>query len=187
LRPRLTTGLPVRSACATTHKVVYAPQSRSTNASPWPKEENGPKDVSRLYPGLHACGRVGDYHFPEDQPSCPSGGQIQAIWQMRWCLMLLQDTPGKNMRRQLKGQLHSSAGRSSKAIKDHERIEAVVEVPGVGSLVLHVDRGGGYSLRGYPEGAEDSSRNLLAVGVMRSDGIVAVSPEEASAVERERD
>jgi hypothetical protein len=83
---------------------------------------------------------------------------------------------------QLKGQLHSSAGRSTKTIKDHERIEAVVEVAGAGRLVLSVDGGGGYSLRGYPEGAKGSSRNLLAVGVMRSDGIVAVCSEEALSV-----
>jgi hypothetical protein len=80
----------------------------------------------------------------------------------------------------LKAQLRSASGRSSKVIKDHERIEAVVEVPGAGRLVLRVDGGGGYSLRGYPEGDEGSSRNLLAVGVMRSEGVVAVSPEEWS-------
>jgi hypothetical protein len=88
---------------------------------------------------------------------------------------------------QLKAQLHSSAGRSSKIIKDDKRIEAVVEVPGAGRLVLSVDGGGGYSLRGYPEGDEGSSRNLLVVGVMGSEGIVAVRPEEASAVEHKRD
>ena len=76
----------------------------------------------------------------------------------------------------LKAQLRSASGRSSKVIKDHESIEGVVEVPGAGRLVLHVDRGGGYSLRGRPEGDEASSRDLLVVGVLRPDGIVAVRP-----------
>jgi hypothetical protein len=82
---------------------------------------------------------------------------------------------------QLKAQLRTSLDRSSKVIKDHERIEAVVEVPGAGRLVLCVHGGGGYSLRGYAEGDEASSQNLLAVGVIRSDGIVTVSAEDASA------
>ena len=87
------------------------------------------------------------------------------------------------MNGQLKAQLHSASGRSSKTLKDHERIEAVVEVPGVGRLVLRVDRGGGYSLRGWPEGDEAPTHNLLAVGVMRPGGIVAVHPEESSSIE----
>jgi hypothetical protein len=66
---------------------------------------------------------------------------------------------------------------SSKILKDHTRIDAVVEVAGVGRLVLDVDGGGGYSLRAYPEGSEDPSRDLLAVGVVRADGIVAVHTE----------
>lgn len=86
---------------------------------------------------------------------------------------------------QVTAQLHSSSGRSSKIIKDRERIEAAVEVPGAGRLVLSVDGGGGYSLRAYPEGDEGSNRDLLAVGVMRSDGIVAVRPEGASADEHD--
>jgi hypothetical protein len=83
----------------------------------------------------------------------------------------------------LKAQLRTSLDRSSKIIRDHERIEAVVEVPGAGRLVLCVDGGGGYSLRGYAEGDEASSGNLLAVGVIRSDGIVSVRPEDASGAE----
>ncbi len=88
---------------------------------------------------------------------------------------------------QVKAQLRSSSGRSSKIIKDHERIEAVVEVPGVGRLMLYVDGGGGYSLRGCPEGGDEGSttRDLLAVGVMRADGVVVVRPEEVSAVEHQ--
>ena len=66
---------------------------------------------------------------------------------------------------------------------DREGIEAVVEVPGAGELVLRVDSAGGYSVRGRPEGyegdegAEGARRDLLAVGVMRADGIVAVRLE----------
>jgi hypothetical protein len=86
----------------------------------------------------------------------------------------------------VKAQLHSSSGRSSKIIKDHTQIEAGVEVEGVGRLVLVVDSAGGYSLRAYPEGSEDPSRDLLAVGVVRADGIVAVHPEGLSAVDGER-
>jgi hypothetical protein len=80
----------------------------------------------------------------------------------------------KRVDRQVKAQLRSSSGRSSKLIKDREGIEAVVEVAGAGRLVLYVDSEGGYSLRGYPEGGEEAaSRTLLAAGVMGSEGIVA--------------
>ena len=85
------------------------------------------------------------------------------------------------MERRLRAQLHSASGRSSKVINDHEAIEAVVEVPGAGRLVLRVDSAGGYTLRGRPEGGEAEEaerRDLLAVGVVRADGIVAVRPEE---------
>jgi hypothetical protein len=81
----------------------------------------------------------------------------------------------------VKAQLHSSSGRSSKILRDHTQIETVVEVAGVGRLVLEVDSAGGYSLRAYPEGSEDPSRDLLAVGVVRADGIVAIHPEGLSA------
>ena len=80
----------------------------------------------------------------------------------------------------MKAQLRSASGRSSKLIKDREAIEAVVEVPGVGRLVLHVDSGGGYSLRGRAEGDQADQaarRDLLAGGVMRADGIVDVRSE----------
>jgi hypothetical protein len=36
-------------------------------------------------------------------------------------------------------------------------------------MVLDVDSGGGYSLRAYPEGSEDPSRDLLAVGVVQAN------------------
>jgi len=86
----------------------------------------------------------------------------------------------------VRAQLHSSSGRSSKIIRDHTQIETVVEVDGVGRLVLDVDSGGGYSLRAYPEGSEDPSRDLLAVGVLKADGIVAIRPEGLSAVDGEQ-
>ena len=43
-------------------------------------------------------------------------------------------------------------------------------------MVLDVNSGGGYSLRGHPEGGEDPGKDLLAVGVVRADGIVALDP-----------
>jgi hypothetical protein len=88
---------------------------------------------------------------------------------------------GRSTHDPLKAQLRSASGRSSKIIRDREAIEAVVEVPGAGRLVLYVGRGGGYSLRGHPEGVEVGegvSRDLLAIGVVRADGIVAVRPDE---------
>ena len=86
----------------------------------------------------------------------------------------------------VKAQLHSSSARSSKIIRDHTQIETVVEVEGVGRLVLDVDSKGGYSLRAYPEGSEDPSRDLLAVGVLKADGILAVHPEGLSADDGEQ-
>jgi hypothetical protein len=86
----------------------------------------------------------------------------------------------------LRAQLHSSSARSSKIIRDHTQIETVVEVEGVGRLVLDVDSAGGYSLRAYPEGSEDPSRDLLAVGVLKADGIVAIPPEGLSTAEGEQ-
>ena len=87
------------------------------------------------------------------------------------------------MKPRVSAQLHSSSARSSKILKDHTRIETVVEVDGVGRLVLDVDSAGGYSLRAYPEDSEDSRQDLLAVGVVHADGIVAVHPEGLSAVD----
>ena len=51
----------------------------------------------------------------------------------------------------------------------------------MGTLVLAVDGAGGYSLRAYPEGGGDTGRDLLAVGVVRAKGIVAVHPEASVA------
>ena len=87
------------------------------------------------------------------------------------------------MKPRVRAQLHSSSARSSKIIKDHTQIETVVEVEGMGRLVLDVDSKGGYSLRAYPEDSEDPSRDLLAVGVVQAERIVAVHPEELSAVD----
>ena len=86
----------------------------------------------------------------------------------------------------VKAQLHSSSGRTSKIIKDHTRIETLVEVVGAGRLILDVDSKGGYSLRAYLEGSEDPSRDLLAVGVVRAEEIVAIHPEGLSAVDGEQ-
>src|SRR5215210_1466999 len=86
----------------------------------------------------------------------------------------------------VRAQLHSSSGRSSKILKDHTQIETVVEVDGVGKLVLDVDSRGAYSLRAYPEDSENRSRDLLAVGVVHADGIVAIHPEGLSAVDGEQ-
>ena len=86
------------------------------------------------------------------------------------------------MKPRVTAQLRSSSGRSSKAIKDPTHVGAVVEVAGVGRLVLDVNSGGGYSLRAYPEGNEDPSRSLLAVGVVHAEEIVAINPEGLSAV-----
>ena len=84
----------------------------------------------------------------------------------------------------IKAQLHSASGRSSKLIKDRQAIEVLVEVSGRGSLVLRVDSGGGYSLRGRPadkEATEAKSQDLIAVGVLRADEIVAIRPKKSSA------
>jgi hypothetical protein len=90
------------------------------------------------------------------------------------------------MERQVKAQLHASPSRSSKTLKDSTRIKTVEEVVGVGRLVLDVDSAGDYSLRAYPEGSEAPNQNLLAVGVMKVDGIIAVHPERLSTVDDEQ-
>ena len=90
------------------------------------------------------------------------------------------------MERQVRAQLRSDSGRSSKVIMDHEGIEAVVEVPGMGVLVLRMDSTGGFSVRGRPEGdeaeeaKEGGRRDLIVVGVMSADRIVVVRPEGGS-------
>ena len=80
----------------------------------------------------------------------------------------------------VRAQLRSASGRSSKVIRDREALEAVVEIPGAGRLVLHVDSRGAYSLRGRPEGDEadeaTSQGDVLAVGVLGANGIVDDAP-----------
>jgi hypothetical protein len=87
------------------------------------------------------------------------------------------------VQRQVKAQLHSSSGRSSKILKDHACIETVVDVAGAGRLVLNVDGAGGYSLRAYPENNQTTSRDLLAIGVIHTDGIVSIHLDGLSATE----
>jgi hypothetical protein len=90
------------------------------------------------------------------------------------------------MKPRVRAQLYSSSGRSSKILRDHTQIETDVEVEGVGRLILDVDSAGGYSLRAYPEDSEDPSRDLLAVGVVQADGIVAIRPEGLTADDGEQ-
>ena len=81
----------------------------------------------------------------------------------------------------LAAQLRAASGRSSKLLKDAEGIEAVVEVPGRGTLTLSVQSGGGYSLRARPEktndrGQEAAGRDLVALGVLNAEEVVSVVP-----------
>ncbi len=80
----------------------------------------------------------------------------------------------------LHAQLRASSGRSSKLLKDAEGIEAVVEVPGRGTLTLSVRSGGGYSLHARTEkgarGDEAVGRVLVAVGVLGAEEVVSVVP-----------
>ncbi len=80
----------------------------------------------------------------------------------------------------LEAQLRSASGRSSKVLRDTEGIEAVVKVPGRGTLTLSVQRGGGYSLRVHPgtkeRGQVGAERDLVALGVLRAEEVVSVVP-----------
>jgi hypothetical protein len=82
--------------------------------------------------------------------------------------------------RRLEAQLRAASGRSSKLIKDPDGFEAVVEVPGRGTLTLNVHSGGGYSLGARPEtgahGDESEGHDLLAVGVLDGEEVVSVVP-----------
>jgi hypothetical protein len=83
------------------------------------------------------------------------------------------------MREPVKAQIHSASGRSSKVIRDRESIEAVVEVPGAGRLVFHVDSRGGYSLRRLPDGDEAdeaTNQDVLVIGVIGANGIAEDPP-----------
>jgi hypothetical protein len=80
----------------------------------------------------------------------------------------------------LAAQLDAASGRSSKVLKDADGIEAVVEVPGRGTLTLSVRSGGGYSLHACTEkgvrGDEAVGRVLVAVGVLGAEEVVSVVP-----------
>ena len=81
----------------------------------------------------------------------------------------------------LEAQLRASSGRSSKLLKDSDGLEAVVEVPGRGALILSVQSGGGFSLRARTEtddrGQQAAAGELVAVGVLGDEGVVTVVPE----------
>jgi hypothetical protein len=68
----------------------------------------------------------------------------------------------------VKAQLRSASGRSSKVIKDRQRVEAAVEVPGSGTLVLSVDSEGRYALRTSSDGGEASASTQLTSGEIRA-------------------
>jgi hypothetical protein len=76
--------------------------------------------------------------------------------------------------------VRTSSAKTSKVMKDRESVEAVVDVSGMGTLIHSVDSGGVYSLRTRPAGEATSSRDLLAVGVLRADGVVSVLSEDVS-------
>ena len=84
-----------------------------------------------------------------------------------------------NYSSRLEAQLRTASGRSSELLKDAGGIEAVVEVPGRGTLILSVQRGGGYSLCARPphaRGDEAEGRDLVAVGVPSAEEAVSVVP-----------
>jgi hypothetical protein len=57
-------------------------------------------------------------------------------------------------REPVRAQLRSASGRSSKVIKDRERVEVSVDVVGVGRLLLSVNSEGQYTLRASPQGEQ---------------------------------
>jgi hypothetical protein len=61
----------------------------------------------------------------------------------------------------------ASGGRSSKVIKDRQRVEVSVEVPEKGGLTLSEASDGRYSLHAS-EGGEGSAGTTLATGEMRT-------------------
>ena len=69
----------------------------------------------------------------------------------------------------VRAQIRSASGsKSSKVIKDRQRVEVSVEVPGMGGLTLSVDSEGRYTLHASPEGGEASASTTLASGEMGS-------------------
>ncbi len=74
----------------------------------------------------------------------------------------------------LRAQIRSASGRrTSKIIKDRQRVEVCVEVPGMGGLILSVDSEGQYTLHVSSEGGEVATssggiRTPLATGEIRA-------------------
>ena len=66
----------------------------------------------------------------------------------------------------VRAHIRSASGRTSKVIKDRQRVEVYVEVPGRGRLTLCVDSEGRYTLHASPEGGEASASTTLATGEM---------------------
>ncbi len=68
----------------------------------------------------------------------------------------------------VRAQIRSASGRSSKVIKDRQRVEASVDVAGVGRLILSVSSEGRYSLHALREGGEGSEGTPLVAGKMQA-------------------
>jgi len=68
----------------------------------------------------------------------------------------------------MRAQLRSASGIRSKVIKDRQRVDATVEVPGAGKLVLIVDSKGQYILRISSEGDEASAGAQLVTGTLHA-------------------
>jgi HSP20 family molecular chaperone IbpA len=68
----------------------------------------------------------------------------------------------------MRAQLRSASGMRSKVIKDRQRVEVTVEVPGAGKLVLIVDSKGQYILRTSSEGDEASAGAQLVTGKLHT-------------------
>ena len=67
----------------------------------------------------------------------------------------------------VRAHIRSASGkRTSKVIKDRQRVEVYVEVPGMGRLPLCVDSEGRYTLHASPKGEEASASTTLATGEM---------------------
>jgi hypothetical protein len=78
----------------------------------------------------------------------------------------------------LRAQLRSASGRSSKVIKDHQHVEAAVEVPGAGRLILSVDSEGQYTLRASPEGGEVATTSSGGISTPLASGEMGVAETE---------
>ncbi len=67
----------------------------------------------------------------------------------------------------VRAHIRSTTGkRTSKVIKDRQRIEVYVQVPRMGRLTLSVASDGRYTLHASPEGGEASASTPLATGEM---------------------